>query len=92
MPDLGMVPSLDELGIWELVGDWWSDAARLAPEADVRLPWHRELAHAPLGDGCCPCSCGFGAVLSVRENGSIKGTQLETWRRTSVAGRHALTS
>ena len=37
MPDLGMVPGLDELGIWELVGDWWSDAARPAPEADVRV-------------------------------------------------------
>ena len=37
MPDLGMVPSLDELGIWELVGDWWSDASRPAPEADVRV-------------------------------------------------------
>jgi len=33
-----MVPGLDELGIWKLVGDWWSDAARPAPEADVRSP------------------------------------------------------
>ena len=32
-----MVPGLDELGIWELVGDWWSDASRPAPEADVRV-------------------------------------------------------
>ena len=60
------------------MGDWWSDAAHRATEADVRLAWHRELAHAPLANGCCPCSRGFGAVLSVRENGSIKGTQLET--------------
>ena len=37
MPDLGMVPGLDELGIWELVGDWWSDAARPAREADVQV-------------------------------------------------------
>ena len=44
-----MVPSLDELGIWELVGDCWSDAARPEPEADVRLAWRSELAHAPTG-------------------------------------------